>query len=130
MMKKFILFLVILFVVYLIGINTVPQYLEAERNPVKAAGPYQVSPEAQAIYDRLEFISDQHGDALLWGRNLNKRGSQEPVDFQRMREAKVALEMFTMVPKSPAGQNMQSNSKDAFDNITPLTITKGDRTNE
>lgn len=125
-MKKFIFFLFILFVIYLIGINTVPQYIEAERNPVKAAGPYQVSPEAQAIYSRLDFIADLHCDALLWGRDLGKRGDQGHVDFPRMREANVALEMFTIVSKSPAGQNMQSNSEDAFDNITPLTIAKGE----
>jgi len=125
-MKKIIVFLFILFVLYLIGINTVPQYIEAERNPVKIAGPYQISPEAQAIYSRLDFISDLHCDALLWGRNLNKRGDKGHVDFPRMREANVALEMFTIVSKSPAGQNMQSNSEDAFDNITPLTIAKGE----
>ncbi|HSF53947.1 MAG TPA: dipeptidase [Algoriphagus sp.] len=125
-MKKLLLFLVVLFILYLIGINTVPQYIESERNPVKAAGPYQVSSEAQALYDRLDFISDLHCDALLWGRNLNKRGDQGHVDFPRMREANVALEMFTIVSKSPAGQNMQSNSEDAFDNITPLTIAKGE----
>lgn len=125
-MKKFLLFLGILFVIYLIGINTVPQYIESERNPVKALGPYQVSPEAQALYDRLDFIADLHCDALLWGRNLNERGEQGHVDFPRMREANVALEMFTIVSKSPAGQNMQSNSEDAFDNITPLTIAKGE----
>lgn len=125
-MKKPILFLFVLFVIYLIGIYTIPPYIEAARNPVKAAGPYQVSPEAQAIYSRLDFISDLHCDALLWGRNLNKRGTQGHVDFPRMREANVALEMFTIVSKSPAGQNMQSNSEDAFDNITPLTIAKGE----
>jgi membrane dipeptidase len=125
-MKKFILFLFILFVIYLIGINTVPQYVEAERNPVKAAGPYQISPEGQAIYDRLDFISDLHCDALLWGRNLNRRGDQGHVDFPRMREVNVGLQMFTIVSKSPAGQNMQSNSEDTFDNITPLTIAKGE----
>ncbi len=125
-MKKIFLFLFVLFVLYLIGINTVPKYIEGQRNPVKAAGPYQVSPEAQAIYSRLDFISDLHCDALLWGRNLNKRGDQGHVDFPRMREANVALEMFTIVSKSPAGQNMQSNSVDAFDNITPLTIAKGE----
>ena len=43
-----------------------------------------------------------------------------------MREANVALEMFTIVSKSPKDQNMQSNSEDAFDNITPLTIAKGE----
>lgn len=125
-MKKFIIFLVLLFVVYLIGINTVPQYIEAERNPVKVPAPYQVSPEAQAIYSRLDFIADLHCDALLWGRDLGKKVDQGHVDFPRMREANVALEMFTIVSKSPSGQNMQSNSADAFDNITPLTIAKGE----
>lgn len=125
-MKKFLLFLIILFVIYLIGINTVPQYVESQRNPVKLAAPYTVSPEAQALYDRLDFIADLHCDALLWGRNLNKRGDRGHVDFPRMREANVAMEMFTIVSKSPAGQNMQSNSEDAFDNITPLTIAKGE----
>lgn len=125
-MKKIFLFLIVLFILYLIGINTVPQYVEAERNPVKAVGPYTISPEAQAIYDRLDFISDLHCDALLWGRNLNKRGTQGHVDFPRMREVNVGLQMFTIVSKSPAGQNMQSNSEDTFDNITPLTIAKGE----
>jgi microsomal dipeptidase-like Zn-dependent dipeptidase len=125
-MKKILFFLVILFVIYLIGINTVPSYVESQRNPVKLASPYTVSPDAQAMYDRLDFIADLHCDALLWGRNLNKRGDRGHVDFPRMREANVALEMFTIVSKSPAGQNMQSNSEDAFDNITPLTIAKGE----
>ena len=125
-MRKILLVLGVLFVLYLIGINTVPSYIELQRNPVKALGPYPVSPEAQSVYDRLDFISDLHCDALLWGRNLNKRGDQGHVDFPRMREANVALEMFTIVSKSPAGQNMQSNSEDAFDNITPLTIAKGE----
>lgn len=125
-MKKFLFFLILLFVIYLIGINTVPQYVESQRNPVKLAAPYTVSPEAQALYDRLDFIADLHCDALLWGRNLNKREDRGHVDFPRMREANVALEMFTIVSKSPTGQNMQSNSEDAFDNITPLTIAKGE----
>ncbi len=125
-MKKILLFLVVLFIIYLIGINIVPQYVESQRNPVKLASPYTVSSEAQALYDRLDFIADLHCDALLWGRNLNKRGDRGHVDFPRMREANVALEMFTIVSKSPAGQNMQSNSEDAFDNITPLTIAKGE----
>jgi microsomal dipeptidase-like Zn-dependent dipeptidase len=34
--------------------------------------------------------------------------------------------MFTIVSKSPAGQNMKSNSEDAFDNISALIIAKGE----
>ncbi|TFV94595.1 peptidase M19 [Algoriphagus kandeliae] len=125
-MKKVLIFLVILFVIYLIGINTVPSYVESSRNPVKIESPYEVSPEAQELYNRLDFISDLHCDALLWGRDLTKRGDRGHVDFPRMREAHVSLEMFTIVSKSPAGQNMQENSEDTFDNITPLTIMKGE----
>ncbi|WP_373399634.1 dipeptidase [Algoriphagus halophilus] len=84
-----------------------------------------MSTEAQEIYDRLDFISDLHCDALLWGRDLTQKGSIGHVDFPRMREANVGLEMFTIVSKSPSGQNMKSNSADTFDNITPLTIAKG-----
>ena len=126
MKKKIIFFLSLLFVIYLIGINTVPQYIESQRNPVKFIGPYTVSPGAHMLYEKLDFIADLHCDALLWGRNLNKYGDRGHVDFPRMREANVALEMFTIVSKSPAGQNMQRNSEDAFDNITPLTIAKGE----
>jgi membrane dipeptidase len=125
-MKKILLTLGIIVVLYLIGINTVPAYVEAKRNPVKSPGPYIVSAEAQALYDRLDFIADLHCDALLWGRDLTKRGERGHVDFPRMREANVAMEMFTIVSKSPAGQNMESNTGDSFDNITPLTIAKGE----
>lgn len=125
-MKKLLIALLALFVFYVTVVLTVPSYIEGERNPVKLESPYTVSVEAQALYDRLDFISDLHCDALLWGRSLNKRGDQGHVDFPRMREANVALEVFTIVSKSPSGQNMQSNSEDAFDNITPLTIAKGE----
>lgn len=125
-MKKLLIALVVLFFFYTAAVLTVPSYIETERNPVKVTAPYTVSAEAQALYDRLDFIADLHCDALLWGRSLNKRGDRGHVDFPRMREANVAFEMFTIVSKSPAGQNMQSNSEDAFDNITPLTIAKGE----
>ncbi|GAA0879675.1 membrane dipeptidase [Algoriphagus jejuensis] len=125
-MKKTLIAFGVLLVIYLIGINTIPPYIESQRNPVVASPPYTVSPAAQTLYDRLDFISDLHCDALLWGRDLTKRGDRGHVDFPRLREANVALEMFTIVSKSPAGQNMKSNTTDAFDNITPLTIAKGE----
>jgi membrane dipeptidase len=125
-MKKLIILLGSIGLLYFSATLIVPSYIESQRNPVKSPPPYSVSEEAEAVYNRLDFISDLHCDALLWGRDLTKRGSQGQVDFPRMREANVALEMFTIVSKSPAGQNMQSNSSDAFDNITPLTIAKGE----
>ena len=125
-MKKILIALLALFLLYVIAISTIPSYIENERNPVKASGPYRVSEEAQAFYDSLDFIADLHCDALLWGRDLTERGDRGHVDFPRMREANVAFEMFTIVSKSPSGQNMQQNSAETFDNITPLTIVKGE----
>lgn len=125
-MKKLLIGLVILAGVYVLATFIVPPIIEEARNPVKIPLPYEVSAEAQALYDQLDFIADLHCDALLWGRDLTKRGSRGHVDFPRMREANVGLEMFTIVSKSPSGQNMQSNSADTFDNITPLTIAKGE----
>lgn len=125
-MKKNFVFVGFLVALYLIGINLIPPYIEAQRNPVAQNPPYPISPEAEKLYERLDFIADLHCDALLWGRNLNKKGTRGHVDFPRMREANVALEMFTIVSKSPSGQNMKKNSEDTFDNITPLTIAKGE----
>tara|TARA_Y100000592_G_C5463962_1_gene315609 strand:+ start:956 stop:2116 length:1161 start_codon:yes stop_codon:yes gene_type:complete len=125
-MKKILIALLALFLLYVIAISTIPSYIENERNPVKSSGPYLVSDEAQAFYDSLDFIADLHCDALLWGRDLTERGDRGHVDFPRMREANVAFEMFTIVSKSPSGQNMQQNSAETFDNITPLTIVKGE----
>lgn len=129
-MKKLLFALGVIALIYFIATLFVPPYIEKQRNPVKSNPPYSVSSEAQAIYERLNFISDLHCDALLWGRDLTKKGTRGHVDFPRMREANVALEMFTIVSKSPAGQNMKSNSQDTFDNITPLTIAKGNAPNQ
>jgi len=42
-----------------------------------------------------------------------------------MKEANVAMQVFTIVSKSPKGQNMDLNSTDAQDNITLLNIAQG-----
>ncbi|WP_296701687.1 dipeptidase [Algoriphagus sp.] len=129
-MKKLSITLGIITLIYFLATLFVPSYIEEQRNPVKLSPPYTVSSEAQEVYNRLDFISDLHCDALLWGRDLTAKSDIGSVDFPRMREGNIALEMFTIVSKSPSGQNMQSNSADAFDNITPLTIAQGDAPNQ
>jgi len=125
-MKKILFALGVVILLYFVSTWLIPSYIEGQRNPVKFPAPYAVSTEAQEMYYNLDFIADLHCDALLWGRDLTKKGTVGHVDFPRMREANVGLEMFTIVSKSPAGQNMKSNSEDAFDNITALTIAKGE----
>jgi membrane dipeptidase len=125
-MKKLLPALGVVVILYFVSTLLVPPYIESKRNPIKQEKPYIVSTEAHQIYARLDFISDLHCDALLWGRDLTQKSDRGHVDFPRMREANVAMEMFTIVSKSPSGQNMKSNSADTFDNITSLTIAKGE----
>lgn len=98
-----------------------PGYVEAERNAVNWQGPYPVSDEARALHGTLT-IGDWHADSLLWARDLTLRGQTGHVDIPRLLEGNVALQMFTAVTKSPAGQNYHENAPDARDNITLLAV--------
>jgi membrane dipeptidase len=60
-------------------------------------------------YDSIPFIADTHCDALLWNRNLLARHDYGHVDIPRMQEANVALEIFSIVSKSPRGLNYDHN---------------------
>lgn len=101
-----------------------PAYVEAGRNPVIAPdGGWPVSPQAQALHDRL-VIGDWHSDALLWDRDLLRRVDRGHVDIPRLVAGNVAVQVFTTVTKSPKGQNYDVNSADAPDNITPLFIAQ------
>ena len=96
-----------------------PGYVENGRNVVKDHAPYPVSAEAQALHNRLT-IGDWHADTLLWKRSLLDRADRGHVDLPRLIEGNVAIQMFTAVTKSPAGQNYDENTDDALDNITLL----------
>ncbi|CAN0395257.1 unnamed protein product, partial [Hapterophycus canaliculatus] len=67
-------------------------------------------------------IGDWHADSLLWNRDLTERGQTGHVDIPRLLDGNVALQVFTAVTKSPAGQNIHENSADARDNITLLAV--------
>ena len=100
-----------------------PAYIEGGRNVVKPHDPYPVSPAAQALHDDLT-IGDWHADPLLWRRDLNRRGTRGQVDIPRLIEGNVAVQVFTAVTKSPAGQNYDQNAADAMDNITLLALAQ------
>jgi len=81
-----------------------------------------ISPEAQALHDRL-IIADMHGDTLLWGRNLLNRAARGHIDLPRLQDGNVALQIFSSVTQSPPGLNYDSNSADG-DNIIWLAIAQ------
>lgn len=98
-----------------------PGYVEAERNGINWQGPYPVSDDAAALHGTLT-IGDWHADSLLWHRDLTERGQTGHVDIPRLLEGNVALQVFTAVTKSPAGQNYHENDAGARDNITLLAM--------
>ena len=97
-----------------------PGYVERALNPLRMPdGGWPVTPEAQALHDRL-VIGDWHSDALLWDRDILDRADRGHTDVPRLAEGNVAVQVFTTVTKSPRSQNYDANSADAPDNITPL----------
>jgi microsomal dipeptidase-like Zn-dependent dipeptidase len=124
-MRKGIYILICIFLIYWIATLFVPAIIEKGSNPVKNTPPYEVSKEALNLFNSLDFVADLHCDALLWGRDLSKRSDFGHVDFPRMQEGNIALQVFTIVSKSPKGQNMETNSANALDNITLLNIAQG-----
>mgnify|MGYP000196329250 CR=1 FL=1 len=98
-----------------------PGIVESGRNAVAPHDPYPVSARAQTLHDRL-IIGDWHADTLLWKRSLLDRANRGQVDLPRLQDGNVAIQMFTAVTKSPAGQNYDENSAEALDNITLLAV--------
>ncbi len=110
-------------VVVVLALLFLPAYIEHSLNKVLDPGPYTVAPADSAFYHTLPFIADMHSDALLWGRDLNERVDRGHVDIPRLIEANVALQMFTIVSKTPKKQNYKTNSS-ASDNITALMVVQ------
>ncbi len=121
-MRRFVKSLTLLIIIGVGAFLTfAPGYVENKRNAVTAHAPYVISTRAQDLHDSL-IIGDWHADSLLWKRSLLDRADRGQVDLPRLLDGNVTIQMFTAVTKSPAGQNIQSNETDAFDNITPLVI--------
>jgi membrane dipeptidase len=99
-----------------------PGMIEKSMNKVLAHPAYNISQAAQKKHDEL-IIMDWHSDSLLWNRNLLKRSNRGHMDIPRLAEGNVAIQMFTVVTKSPKGQNYESNTADS-DNITTLAIAQ------
>jgi microsomal dipeptidase-like Zn-dependent dipeptidase len=121
---KVIAITVVLILVVVVGVAflIVPAKIEQSMNKVVAHAPYIISPAAQDMHDGL-IIMDWHSDSLLWNRDLLKRSDYGHMDIPRLVEGNVAIQMFTVVTKSPKGQNYESNTADS-DNITSLAIAQ------
>ena len=105
--------------IYTVG----PDLLESAQNKVAGDKGPAPSPEALELHASLD-IADLHADTLLWYRSLIERSDRGQVDLPRMIDGNMAVQMLTTVTKSPSGQNYESNSADAGDNITLLALVQ------
>ncbi len=116
----FILLIIIIVAIPII----VPKIVDKDHNKVIQPPPYHASTEATELYQNLDFIADMHCDALLWDRDLLKDNDYGHVDIPKMRQANIAIQAFTIVTKSPKGQNFDANTGES-DNITMLYAAQG-----
>jgi microsomal dipeptidase-like Zn-dependent dipeptidase len=97
----------------------VPQYVDKSKNTTIN----KIPAVKQGWYDSIPFIADLHCDALLWNRNFLKEHTYGHVDLPRLQKANVAMQVFTIVSKSPKGINIEENS-DKTDQIALLSFTQ------
>lgn len=126
-MRKFLKISGLILTILLIGFLAVfffvlPRYFANSLNPVINQPPYQVSEKAKQLHEKL-LIADFHADSLLWKRDLNQKDTIGQVDIPRLLEGNVALQVFTVVTKSPKGLNIENND-DKTDNIFWLALSE------
>lgn len=99
-----------------------PAYVDDDMNRVLSTTPPPASAAAQAVHREL-FVADLHADQLLWARDPLTRATRGHVDVPRLQEGNVALQVFSVVTKTPRGINYESNT-DKTDNILLLAIAQ------
>ena len=124
MIKKVVISIFIFFIIFcVLTLLLLPTFLDKNMNPVSEHSTYLVSKKAQEMHKSL-IVGDWHADSALWNRDLKKTHDYGHVDIPRLQKGNVALQMFTTVTKSPAGQNYEKNNSDSRDNITALAIVQ------
>ena len=81
----------------------------------------EISEETKELHRHIT-IADLHSDNLLWDRKFVKGQKNGHVDLPKLLEGNYTLQVFDAVIKTPRGLNHQSNSAEAQDDITPLTL--------
>jgi len=89
---------------------TTPALIDHHQNRVAPVA-LSITPAAQALHATLD-VADMHADSLLWKRDLLERQDRGHIDLPRLIEGHVALQVFSSVTKSPAGQNFNANTAD------------------
>lgn len=97
-----------------------PGIAERGMNRIAGTGVWPVSAAAKSLHKQLVIV-DLHGDTLLWKRDVDAPADRGHIDLPRLEAGNVALQVFSSVTKTPAGQNYEANGADS-DNITLLAV--------
>lgn len=100
----------------------VPTIVDSRLNTVVSTTLPPVSPQGSALHRRI-FVADLHADELLWGRDLLVRSTRGHVDLPRLQDGHVALQVFSVVTKTPRNQNYDHNTGET-DNIALLALAQ------
>ena len=123
MWRRVLAGLVVLVVVIIAAaFAVVPGMVDRRMNKVVPAAHVTVTDAARALHRTL-VIADMHADELLWGRDPLVRADHGHVDVPRLTDGNVALQVFSVVTKTPKNQNYDHNTGET-DNITLLAIAQ------
>ncbi len=124
MTKKLIIFILLLFItlaVCIIFFYIIPKHEDSKRNAIYSKS--AITNNKVIEFHNSLFIADLHADSLLWNRDLSSKHSYGHIDIPRMQIGNMALQVFSVVTKTPRGLNYYSNS-DNTDNITLLSLAQ------
>ena len=110
-----------LVVLCIVALFVAPSILEDQQNVVNSDNEWPLTDAAKNLHKTLR-IADLHADTLLWDRDFLERSNIGHLDLPRLQEGGVVLQILSAVTKSPRGQNYDSNSAAADDNITLLAM--------
>lgn len=114
--------IVVLVVAVLAAFVVLPGIVDKRMNKVVAAPHVTVSDSARTLHRSL-IVADMHADELLWGRDPLARADHGHVDVPRMTDGNVALQVFSVVTKTPKNQNYDHNTGET-DNIALLALVQ------
>ncbi len=113
---------ILLVVAFVAALVVVPGIVDRRMNTIGEASHVVVSDSARRLHQSLT-IADLHADQLLWARDPLVRSTHGHVDLPRMDDGNVALQVFSVVTKTPRDMNYDANTG-ATDNITLLALVQ------
>jgi membrane dipeptidase len=105
-----------------VGLDIKATRVAGQMNEVLRKTPYTPTKRGAALHSEL-LIADLHADPLLWNRDLNQRSTQGHIDVPRLIEGNVALQVFSVVTKTPKHMNTERND-DTTDDVQLLSIAQ------